>query len=207
MHNRQLATSFSLALASALVLVPGSARAACSQWDMPARMTIQQTNETSIGLELSPVEGGFAGKAVNIYYSERMDSTGQVVGSVEGQVGGSKVQFTVHWGQDIYRHVPNATGIYTGTVGPQGRMTGFTYDALNPDTKADWYGTEVLTCHAAAAPAPAPASPVALGRVKPVNGSEPAPRPTICEAARSARARNSPAAPSLERQCAAAVPK
>ncbi|WP_156404702.1 hypothetical protein [Sphingomonas sp. Root241] len=179
-HNRRLAISFSLALASAFVFSTGSAGAACSQWDMPARMMIQQTNETLIGLEVSPVEG---------------------------QVDGSTVQFTIHWGRDIFRHVPNATGIYTGTIGPQGRMTGFTYDALNPDTKANWYGTEVLTCHVAAAPAPRQAPSIALGRVKPANGSEPAPLPAICEAARSARARNSPAASSLERQCAAAAPK
>lgn len=44
--------------------------------------------------------------------------------------------------------------------------------------------------------------PVALGRVKLTGLASPA--PSICEAARSARARNSPAAPGLERQCAAA---
>lgn len=43
--------------------------------------------------------------------------------------------------------------------------------------------------------------PVALGRVQSAPGSNPS--PPICDAARSARARNSPAAPGLERQCAA----
>jgi hypothetical protein len=48
---------------------------------------------------------------------------------------------------------------------------------------------------------PSAKPPVALGRAAP--SVNPASGMTICEAAKSARARNSPAAPSLERQCAA----
>jgi hypothetical protein len=48
-----------------------------------------------------------------------------------------------------------------------------------------------------------PAKPVLLGRVQP-SASSPA-LPSICDAAKSARARNSPAAPGLERQCQASL--
>lgn len=55
--------------------------------------------------------------------------------------------------------------------------------------------------HFALFPNPRPA--MALGRVKPAPGAPPPPPRTLCEAARDARARNSPAAPGLERQCRA----
>lgn len=46
---------------------------------------------------------------------------------------------------------------------------------------------------------------LALGRVE-TTGAADGPRPSLCEAARSARERNSPAAPALERQCEASKP-
>ena len=49
---------------------------------------------------------------------------------------------------------------------------------------------------------PGPAPSVALGRVQSTTPADPS--LTICDYARSARARNSPAAPNLERQCTAA---
>ena len=200
----------------AFLLGPSEAKAACSQWDMPAQMFIQQSNNTRVGLKFSPVEAGFIGEAqytsLNLSEDDPGLNTWQVSGVLEGAVEGSNVHFTIHWSRDLALHVDNTTGVYTGTIGPQGRLTGTSQDAVHPESTATWWGSEVLTCHVAAAPAPPARPPVALGRVKPVvppvalgrvqvlPGAAPV---SICDAARSARARNSPAAPGLERQCAA----
>ena len=97
----------------------------------------------------------------------------------------------------------NTTGVYTGQVGRQGLIVGSTYDANNPQTKADWHSNRTARCLAHGSPGLAPAAKptVALGRAAP--STAPAPATSICEAAKSARARNSPAAASLERQCQA----
>lgn len=173
---------------------------------MPAKFTIEQSNVTDVPVVLTSGEGGSSGKATNLYYSERMETTSSVSGVIDGSVQGSNVQFTIHWGRDIYRHVPSATGIYTGTVGPQGRVTGTGYDEVNPDTKASWFVDEVLQCRSAPVASSASPPTMRLGRVTPIEGGTPGPVPTICQAARSARARGSPAAPGLERQCAALTP-
>jgi hypothetical protein len=68
-----------------------------------------------------------------------------------------------------------------------------------------WLNAFGLICGRLPTEAMKPAKPViALGRVSPQ--SPPGPARHICEAARDARARNSPAAPNLEAQCRAAPP-
>lgn len=75
--------------------------------------------------------------------------------------------------------------------------------AAKRETRADRAWTAVLLSAlvAAASSAAVAQAPHSLGRVQSQPATE-TPR-TICEAARDARARNSPAAPSLERQCEA----
>jgi hypothetical protein len=58
--------------------------------------------------------------------------------------------------------------------------------------------TELKKDHSGLSDLSKPVPPIALGRVATTG-----PVPSLCDAARSARARNSPAAPSLERQCTA----
>ena len=204
LRHASLSSTGLVSIAALFLMCPAQAHAACSEWVMPAKTLIQQSNETLILAQFTAGEDGFSGKATNQYWSERMETVGTVDGVLEGAVQGSNVQFTIHWGQDIFRKVPNATGIYTGTVGPQGRVTGTSYDQVNPESTATWYFKEVLLCRSAAT---APSYPtLGFGRVKPLPGSAPAPVRSICEMARSARARGSPAAPGLERQCAAQTP-
>jgi hypothetical protein len=69
--------------------------------------------------------------------------------------------------------------------------------ALLPDSSVFHEATEVKNDHSAANALLQPAPTVAFERVKTTG-----PMPAICDAAASARARNSPAAPSLEKQCA-----
>jgi len=78
------------------------------------------------------------------------------------------------------------------------------HDAIKAafDSAATDSATESATDDRATAALAQPAPTMALGRVQ--STTPPDPNMTICDYARSARARNSPAAPNLERQCTAA---
>jgi hypothetical protein len=185
-------------------LCPAQTRASCSRWDMPARTEIRQSNDTSFTVETSPVQDGFVGKAYLDSMNESSGHIGRIYGDLEGTVTGSNVRFTIHWGRDFIKGIGAARGVYTGTVGPQGRLEGDSYDAAHPQSRASWWAREVLRCHAASTQLGPPAPPPkALGRVRSSTPRAGPPVTTMCEAARSARSRNSPAAPNLERQCAA----
>jgi hypothetical protein len=117
----------------------------CSQWLMPSRTAIKQSNETVISVEISSSQGGFVGKAS--YYSHfRRAAPFLVNGVLEGRMNGSSVQFTIHWQDDYNTGVKNATGVYIGTVGPQGRLEGTSYDVAHPQSRASWWANEALQC-------------------------------------------------------------
>jgi hypothetical protein len=202
-----------LLIAAPLLLIPAQAQAACGQWDMAPRLVIHQSNDTQVIVNVTPAEDGFVGKASYSQYDDYLDYMATVYGDLDGTLEGSDVNFTIRWSGRT--GIGNSTGIYSGTIGPQGRMTGTSYDALHPESRANWWISEVLKCHSATAPAspvPSPltpsspaAKPLALGRVR-LEATGTAPNHwgrSLCAAAKDARARNSPAAPGLERQCAA----
>jgi hypothetical protein len=187
------------------LLAPGSVLAACAQWDVSGPLDLVQTNGTTVTANLHQTDTGIQGDAR--YEVERSDGWLQgnnyydVGGSVDGTIKGEELDITIYW-------TNQTTGVYAGRVNPQGRVTGSTYDALHPQTMANWHSDRTLKCVPAAAPA-APAGPpkpvLALGRVQPAPGTPASEPMTICDRARSARARNSPVAPELERQCIAAA--
>ncbi|MEU9717667.1 hypothetical protein [Streptomyces sp. NPDC047976] len=58
--------------------------------------------------------------------------SGNTVGNVrEGSVDGQQIYFVIAWS-----HGP--VGRYTGTRGPDGRLSGTTYDLTNPSSQATW---------------------------------------------------------------------
>ena len=83
----------------------------------------------------------------------------------------------------------------------------YTVDQNDPNNKATFVASGDPRCvtRAAVAPPPPAAPTMVLGRVHAPAGTPTAPALTICQAAASARARNSPAAPGLEKRCAAEV--
>ncbi|WP_347260528.1 hypothetical protein [Rudaea sp.] len=201
------------------IVVPSQsvAQAACTQWDMSGEWAIEQTNQpspTSFTLEQTGTD--LQGTASYRYTREHggpILDIGSVVddyaghGPAVGTIQGDSLKLTVYWNN-------NTIGIYEGRVGRQGLIVGSTYDANSrpcppgalacpPQTKADWHSNRTARClvHGSPGLAPAAKPTVALGRATP--STTPAPATSICEAARSARARNSPAAASLERQCQA----
>ena len=197
-----------LALGAALAAAPALAvDGGCAQWDVSGAWAAVQTNEATVSLTLQQAGAQFHGNASydyihNIHHDiliddeERRTDSGPIVGTVTG----NSFEATVYWSK-------NQIGIYTGQIGPQGLIVGSTYDKNDPQTRADWHSNRVVSCQASVVIAP----PMALGRVKEppkalgrVGTAAPRdPNMTMCDYARSAKARNSPAAPNLERQCLA----
>ena len=207
MHHSKLALHTSIKLLSATIFGLGFAAPAiaCDQWVMPAKLFVEQNNNSYVAIDVTPAEGGFAGTVIGRAQYNEDDVRIIPTGLVDGTMEGSTLNFTVRW-STIATDIGNSTGVYTGTVGPQGRVTGTTYDRDHPETTATWYTSQVLQCRSPAATTTSSQPTVGFARVKPLPGSAPAPVRSICEMARSARARGSPAAPGLERQCAAQAP-
>jgi hypothetical protein len=167
-------------------------------------MDLAQTNGTVVTADLQQTDTGIQGSAH--YTVDHDDGLFQghnyygVGGSVDGTLNGDSLDITIYW-------TNQTTGVYTGRINPQGRITGSTYDALHPQTMANWHSDRTLKCLSVAGAAPAPAAPakptVVLGRAPPTLGAAAGPPMSICDRARAAIARNSPSAPALERQCAA----
>ncbi len=186
------------------MLLPSAAQAACSQWDvsyhnMPNESwRAMQSNGSKPLFHLEQTGTLLQGTAGYLKYNDG-EYEGSVDGSVDGTIKGDFFDVTVYW-ED------GGVGGYTGTIGPTGRLTGTTVDKNNPRNVAKWYSNQPFKCLTSAAPPaagppPGPAKP--LGRVT-TGQPTGAPLP-ICETARVARARNSPAAPGLEAQCKAAT--
>jgi len=181
---------------------------ACAQWRVDGNWSAIQSNGPPAVFTLSQNGSVLLGKASYAVWYEggllETDDLTIVFGSVDGTIKGDNFDVTVYWNN-------GTTGVYTGKVGPQGRIEGSAYDKLHPQTTAIWHSDGTALCPPPAAATPA-ASPgigssgsskptVALGRVQ--TSAATTPTMTICESAKSARARNSPAAPGLEAQCRA----
>lgn len=234
-------TLSSFTFAAGIFLSSTQTQAACGQWSMPAKIEIRQSNGSEVKINSTPSQAGFVGTAR--YWSEIDDRSfitsgdeyNWVIGVLEGAVEGSTAHFTIHWQGDRAKRVQNSTGVYTGTISPEGRLTGTGYDADHPGTTATWFALEPMKCSIAQAltldsgpelerrPPPVSLGRVqakpeykSLGRVQSTQGADPLDKkqvpmsvllnpPPICASASSARARGSPAAPGLERQCQIAM--
>jgi hypothetical protein len=177
----------------------------CSQWDVRGQWEFVQTNGTSPVFTLQQTETGLLGSAKYGFYKPVLcnvidcnDDYYAVHASVDGTAKGSSFDIVAYWDN-------GTTGVYTGKIGPQGRIEGSTYDRQNPRTMASWYSNRTAECLGTSASplttAPAAQTVRAQGRVK-LDGVAGKSTLTKCEAAKIARARNSPAAPGLEALCA-----
>jgi hypothetical protein len=194
---------FFLGATGALTALGTSAAMAqqCAQWKVDGRLVLAQSNKTSAVLTLRQTGAHFSGTGGYSYWHDtgrigvgetEMRNAG---GPVAGNVAGNKFEATVRWSN-------GSVGVYRGEISREGILSGHTFDQSDPDAQADFYSETPLQCLSMSPPgvggAPKPA--LALGRVQ---SDTPAPTPgSLCEAAQSARARDSRAAPGLERQCA-----
>lgn len=187
-----------LALLSCLLasLFPLGARAQCQQWDATGGWKAIQSNITVEGDDTQPVfsleqTGSELRGSARFHRAARGEGDRDHNASVDGTISNATIELTAYWDD-------GSIGVYTGAINPIGRAEGDAYDRLNPRNRAHWYSERRFNCMVAA---PVPKATVHLGRVSP--RTAPTPGMSICDAAKSARARNSPAAPSLERRCVA----
>lgn len=191
--------SFALALAAATVAAPAHADGECLEWNVTGPWTISQSNGTTVRMNLEQNATHLQGVGEYSYYNNDEEKVQTVGGPVDGYLEhGSLVRVTAYWSN-------SSAGVYTGQVGADGSMSGFTVDKNDPGNKATFRASGIARCVSRAAVAPpSPAKPtLALGRVHLPEGAPAGPPKTMCEMAASARARNSPAAPGLEKRCAA----
>lgn len=182
--------------------LPGAALAACPRWDVSGPLDLVQTNGSTVTANLVQTDTGLQGDARYGYDRDDGPFDGYsyyaVGGSVDGTLNGDTLDFTIYW-------TNQTTGVYTGRINSQGRVTGSTYDAQHPQTIANWHSGRTLKCQGPAPALPPPPKPtIALGRTQPLPGAAAGPPMSICERATAAAARNSPTAAALARQCIAA---
>ncbi len=187
------------------VLLPSAAEAACELWDLSGSWTMAQSNIKNGPVYFNLEQNGTELRGDAAYETVLSEEWGQTTlsGSVSGTVKGNKFKVYVVWSLPSYSPVRRSKGVYSGTIGSQGRLKGTSYDADNIQSHATFSGQKNFLCAESTGAASAPLVEVpyqALGRVKKSDTVPVAPL-SICESARNARARNSPAAPGLERQC------
>ncbi len=178
-----------------------AADAGCDQWDVRGHWTLIQSNNTAVSVTLEPSGNGYSGQASfgrmvdDDFWACSIAACGQdyvsFSGPAVGTLNGNAFELTIYWSD-------NAIGVYSGVVGPQGLIVGSTFDRNNPRSTAQWHSDRVANCATPAVVAPARPT-VLLGRAAPATAPDPG--KTVCDYAKSARERNSPAAPSLEKQC------
>jgi hypothetical protein len=162
------------ALCAALLLVgfsAGSAVAAapCQQWDAGGKWIALQ-GPFEIWFHLNQDGRNIIGQAQfgrsSGLTSADMDpnAPGYGNGEVDGFVDGSSIEMTTYWSS-------NSIGKYVGTIGPTGRIEGFTFDKRNPVSKAQWHSKTRLDCldsaSASATPPPPAKKSKVLGKKKP----------------------------------------
>jgi len=218
MKRHRSAGSLTAVIAISAMFAATSATAVengCAQWDMSGQWSAVQSNyetgsrnRTTVFMDLRQTGSQIEGSAHHSFVADgglfSGDDAHVVTGPAVGSIKGNVLELTIYWNDD-------AVGFYTGEIGSQGLIVGTTYDKNDPFGNAQaivarpdvtWHSSRVANCPEAASVLPASSKPtVALGRVQSSAGLAPA--TTICDAAKSAHARNSPAAPGLERQCAA----
>jgi len=172
--------------------------AACLSWRFPERFEAVQSNDTDVGLRLR-LEGTDVLGSSSYLVEEAADTFStptyrSASGSVDGTLKGDDFNVTIYWSD-------GTIGVYTGKVGPRGRIEGSTFDRVHPETRATWYSNPTLICASRASPPAPPVPTVGLWKID--RSAGPSDPSTICDSARTARARNSPAAPGLEAQCKA----
>ena len=194
-----------------------AAEAECSRWDVTGDWQFFQTNDTAPYFSLQLTQTGLTGTGSYSYWEDDCpffvvcSEKHTVSASVDGTVNGDSFEITAYWNN-------GTIGVYSGKIGPQGRVQGTTYDRQHPQTIAAWYSNRTAKCAAGAGgtgettgttssalettPAPDGIRPQGRVRLPQTPQTTPSPPLAICDAARQARARNSPAAPGLERQCA-----
>lgn len=138
-HNIGALTMF--LLCGSAPFTTSAAQAACGQWDVGGKWDLQQSNNfyatLMINQSIKPSGSELRGSVRS--RSEHIGSQPTLRGDLDGSLNGDRLTFKVYWGG-------NSVGVYTGTIGPTGRIEGTTYDKRNPGNRAAWYSTIRMNC-------------------------------------------------------------
>lgn len=157
-----IATSLAPPLLLAAGLLGGStpvlAQAPCVQWDVSGVWAAMQRGQYYGGFDIQQ-SGSLLSGSASQGGGEGLPKPAR---GLDGHIQGAAVEFTVYW-----HH--NSIGVYSGTIGPTGRIEGTTFDKLSPNNRASWFSSRQMNCLAREAAAPPPAAPPrakALGKKK-----------------------------------------
>jgi len=184
----------------------------CDQWKVPPTFIAKQWNGYEVMFHLQQDGSRLYGYAE--YQTTNGTMTHTVRGNVSGSIKNNLFSVRVLWTYSGVSSIGRYTGVITlregGAIG--NRRYGFifegtTYDEYVGPQKVDFWNANHFTCDinmSPLAPAP-PASKTTVTSIGKVNvpGVTPAAPMLICDRARDARARNSPATLNLEAQCRA----
>ena len=187
------------------VLLPSAAQAACKQWNVNGPWEIVQSNDTVAQFTFQQQGTALRGSGhVSNYYEGSCIGVGcdhyeKDDASVDGEIKGDSIQFTAYWNG-------GPQGTYEGKIDSHGRLKGTGYERQSPDSIVTWYSRGNAECTASADSAlsteeanPPPVKP--QKRIKLESSAPSTPVQELCERARIARLRNSPAAPGLTQLC------
>ena len=134
-----------------LALVPSTAFAACQQWDVSGRWSLQQDNDYVVEMNIQQDGNRLSGEAA---FHRTTDGT-PAPDNFTGKLDEDYFTFTVRW-----NFPGHPVGVYKGNIDSQGRMQGRTYDKAHPGDEgsaAFWRGNRTATClDQPEAPAPRP---------------------------------------------------
>jgi hypothetical protein len=145
------------------VLLPISAQADCSQWDISGHWEVGQSNGITVTFDLQQTGNAISGRYSYLVRHGGGQFAGRYEGSVTGTINGNNIQLT---GEP-------SLGEYTGGVGSDAFIGGATRDGAG--NFASWRSNRTATCQTVAEPstttppssAPPPEKPTkTLGRWK-----------------------------------------
>jgi hypothetical protein len=112
------------------------AQADCAQWDVTGQWRFDQSNGYWVDLNLRQTDSQLTGSGS---YASKETSWGVTFGDprgrVEGNVSGNAVSIVVHWSL-------GGIGEYSGTISPQGWLSGEVKDRMHPQNNARWAGVD-----------------------------------------------------------------
>jgi hypothetical protein len=126
-----LAVPVSVASSAASPSTAHAALAGCAQWSIPAHTRLLQGKDTIVSIEF--VKGNWWAISRPLNHSDG-PSDGRwlsAIGPTFPRVKDGTLSFTINWNK-------GRSGVYTGTIGSDGRVSGVTVDRYDRKSRAYW---------------------------------------------------------------------
>lgn len=141
--NKRIAFLCGLLVAVVLALLPISAGAQCSKWNVSGKWSFwQQGQKRPIHINLEQKDKALSGNAShiipgsgNLFGSFGEDLTGVVKGLTEGD----SIHIEISWGN-------GQTGVYTAKFLPSGKLVGEGWEKKSPNVRVTWQSEGVFKC-------------------------------------------------------------